>query len=93
MTKTQVALDSVEAALAVIENEITAHGQGVSAHAQQLKTFRSILEILRDQLVSGTVPPRDQRLSGMSQTITDSWPFDSKLGLFLLIAEHLYLDL
>ncbi|SEL33357.1 hypothetical protein [Streptacidiphilus jiangxiensis] len=96
MTKTHVALEAVEIALAAIEDEITAHAPRPGAapvNLQQLRTFRSNLQTLRDQLMSGRVPPRGQRLTGMGRMITDSWPFDSQLGQTLLNAEQHYLDL
>ncbi|MGW2707330.1 hypothetical protein [Streptomyces sp. NPDC001340] len=95
ITKMQSALDAVEAALAAIGAEISEHvaGRGTVGSQQQLKTLRANLEAMRDQIMSGTMPPPGQRLASMGRPITDSWPFDSRLGGALLKAEQLYLKL
>jgi hypothetical protein len=93
MTKVQSALDAVDAALAAIEGEISAHaaGRGGVGDRRQLTGFRTDLEAMKHQLAAGTLPPRAQRITGVGRTIADSWPFDSPLGAVLLEAEQKYL--
>ncbi|WP_326567849.1 hypothetical protein VSH64_39510 [Amycolatopsis rhabdoformis] len=92
MTKPQNALDAVEAALAAIDSEIAAKA-AQDTIGGQLLYFRAHLEAIKDQIASGTVPPRGHRRSGMAHAIVDSWPIDSRLGATLLEAERRYLDL
>jgi hypothetical protein len=63
----------VEAAIAAIGDEISEHvaGCGTVGSLQQLKTFRADLEVMRNQITSGTVPPPGQRLAAIGRPITD----------------------
>jgi hypothetical protein len=94
-TKMQSALDAVDGALAAVGDEISEHvaGRGTVGSLRQLKTFRASLVAMKDQIMSGTVPPPGQRLASMGRPITDSWPFDSQLGGAILKAEQRYLKL
>ena len=95
MTRMQSALEAVTAASAATDYEITEHvaGRGTIGSLQQLRVFRANLNVMADQITSGTVPPAGQRLAGMGRAIADSWPSSSELGGALLKAEQLYLKL
>ncbi|MET8183701.1 hypothetical protein [Streptomyces sp. NPDC005336] len=46
---------------------------------------------MAEQLSASKLPPREQRLRGVSRVIADSWPHDSPLGAMILESEQLYL--
>jgi hypothetical protein len=59
----------------------------------QLRHIRQQLQAMREQLVSGPLPPRQARVSMLGRIITDSWPLESELGSLLIAIEREYLAL
>lgn len=82
----------VSAALDEIEVELEAHrnGNGSVGNEAVLSRFRTILQKMKSDLAGGCLPPKDQRNFGMGRVVTDSWPYDSKLGALILSAEQAY---
>lgn len=86
-------LSVVNAALVAVDAELERHSKGAGRVGEpaQLQAMRHHLEVVRRQLLSGNLPPPENRLRGLGRTITDSWPLDSETGTLIMAAEDAYL--
>lgn len=56
-------------------------GDGTVGELQQIDAE---LRALETRLASGQLPPKDERWLGATRIVTDTWPFESKLGQHIL---------
>lgn len=85
--------ERIERALGAIDVELQRPPGESVAPESQLRHIRHHLLAMRDQIVSGALPPRQARVSMLGRIVIDSWPVDSALGSLLIAIEREYLAL
>lgn len=94
MNRASPVLRSIQIALDAIAAEIASDGVGSGKaveSVEQLGAMQAQLKSWRDELLSDSIMPRNQRRGGMGRVICDSWPLDSRLGSLIIEAEKSYL--
>lgn len=88
VAKIQKAIDELEKA--IINNDIKV--LSVSS-APQLSKFKETLSIILTIIKSDNLPPKNERVIGISRVIVDQWPCDLELGSILIDAEQAYKEI
>lgn len=57
---------------------------------EQISQFIKIFKNLLNQLVTGDIPPKNERDLGMARIVIDEWPYELKLGGMIIDAEQAY---
>ncbi|WP_313128963.1 hypothetical protein [Pseudescherichia vulneris] len=57
---------------------------------EQISQFIKIFKNLLNQLVTGDIPPKNERDLGMARIVIDEWPCELKLGGMIIDAEQAY---
>ncbi|WP_144814520.1 MULTISPECIES: hypothetical protein [Enterobacteriaceae] len=57
---------------------------------EQMSQFIKVFKNLLNQLVTGNIPPKNERALGMARIVIDQWPYELKLGGMIIDAEQAY---
>ncbi|PEI02905.1 hypothetical protein CRM79_06580 [Pantoea agglomerans] len=88
VAKIQKAIDELEKAIITKDTKVLSVSS-VSQLSKFKKTFSNILTIIK----SDNLPPKNERVIGISRIIVDQWPFDLELGSIIIDAEQAYKEI
>ncbi|MEB6222036.1 hypothetical protein [Pantoea anthophila] len=88
VAKIQKAIDEIDEA--VVTNDIKVLS---AISASQLSKFKESLSIVLTIIKSDNIPPKKERVIGISRVIVDQWPFDLELGNIIIEAEQAYKEI
>lgn len=57
---------------------------------EQISQFIKVFKGSLNQLVTGNLPPKNERALGMATIVIDQWPYELKLGSMIIDAEQAY---
>ncbi len=82
----------LKTAIDLLNKEIEKHykNEPAEGHLEQLVRFRDCFLDALNKVENNTLPPPSNRQLGIAHTVVDSWSIKSKLGEFLINAEHAY---
>lgn len=88
VVKIQKAIDELEKAIITQDIKVLSVSS-VSQLTKFKETFSNILTIIK----SDNLPPKNERVIGISSVIVDQWPFDLELGVIIIDAEQAYKEI
>lgn len=88
VVKIQKAIDELEKAIITQDIKVLSVSS-VSQLTKFKETFSNILMIIK----SDNLPPKNERVIGISRVIVDQWPFDLELGIIIIDAEQAYKEI
>jgi len=92
-TKETRAKHFLEDAINILNLKIAQGIVSDSYNSENLKEYRSYLQLLLKNIESGEINQKKLGVGGLGRMIVDSWPFNDELGESLINAEQSYKEL
>ncbi|MCU5771740.1 hypothetical protein N5923_08800 [Erwiniaceae bacterium BAC15a-03b] len=88
VAKIQNAIDKLEEVILIKDIKVLS----VSS-VSQLSKFKETFSIVLKVIKSGNIPPKNERILGITKIIVDQWPYDIELGGIIIDAEEAYREI